>query len=501
MPGKILGIDVQTDSITAVLLQGGFNSYTVTGCARVMIGEAGGLDEALATLGEHVDLKADTFMSAIPGEQVSFRNLRMPFKSAKKLRQTIAFALEETVPFSIDECTVDFTITDQSDQSEILVASVRRRYIADYLTSLKAHAMEPDVLDIGGVSVTLWLLREAGLPDNGLVFEIGSKNATMVLYLKRHISLIRTFSFTDCLAAPAFSSGQTVSSAKAPEDERFESCLEILCTNVRNTLHAFHYQNNREVSPEIAFVTGSGSLAPNTELLLKRFLDIPVEMINVTSDSRVRMEDDITTEWNPALMDSALSLALRGSREKLGFNFRKDEFEFRKKDVTPQKEIRRAAVFLLIILSLISAYGGVDYHFLKRRYRMLDRQIIEIFRTTVPEVKRIVDPVQQMRIKIEEIKKSTIALPGIGEKQRVLDLLREISFRVPESLDMRVTSMTVDPEAVQIKAETDTFNTVDSIKQGLEGTGYFSEITISSANLDRSGKRVGFDLRLKRAHE
>ena len=66
-------------------------------------------------------------------------------------------------------------------------------------------------------------------------------------------------------------------------------------------------------------------------------------------------------------------------------------------------------------------------------------------------------------------------------------------------MDVRIQSMVVDPENVQIKGETDTFNTVDIIKKGLEPSRYLSVVTISSANLDRSGKRVQFEMKLKRA--
>jgi hypothetical protein len=104
-----------------------------------------------------------------------------------------------------------------------------------------------------------------------------------------------------------------------------------------------------------------------------------------------------------------------------------------------------------------------------------------------------------MRVKIDEIKKSALSLPGISGDRKVLDLLRDISLRVPGSLDVKVSRMVVDPEGVQVKGETDTFNTVDIIKKGLEPSEYFSAVTISSANLDRSGKRVQFEIKLQRA--
>jgi Tfp pilus assembly protein PilN len=66
-------------------------------------------------------------------------------------------------------------------------------------------------------------------------------------------------------------------------------------------------------------------------------------------------------------------------------------------------------------------------------------------------------------------------------------------------LNVHITSMVIDPDTVRISGYTDTFNTVDNIKNGLESSASFSDATISSANLDRTGKRVKFEIKLQRA--
>lgn len=499
MARRILGIDIQTDSIAAVQVECGLRGYHVTGCASVMMEDVDGLDEALKALREQVDFKADTYISAIPGEQVSYRNLHMPFRSAKKIRQTIAYEIETMVPFPVEDLVVDFTLIDQSGQSDILAASVRREDISKYLAVLQNHGVEPDILDISGVPVVLWLFRQLEIPDDGILFQIGQKRTTMVLYIDKHISLIRSLAFSDGLMPEAISNSPAYGNAQSQVPKPIVSCFELLCTNVQNTLHAFEYQNDIEVKPEKIFVTGAGNLYPHTVGLLERFFDIPVEEINVLGDDPgIHIDENIAQSWNSATMDSALALTLRGNKQGLGFNFRKDEFQIKRKNTKLKREIRKAAVFLIVILSLLATYFGMDYYFLKERYRMLNKQITETFRQTLPNVKRIVDPLQQMRIEITQIKKSAFFLPGIGGDHKVVDLLRDISIRVPESLDVRVMRMVVDPAAVNIKGETDTFNTVDIIKKGLEPSEYFSSVTISSANLDRSRKRVQFEIKLKR---
>ena len=155
-------------------------------------------------------------------------------------------------------------------------------------------------------------------------------------------------------------------------------------------------------------------------------------------------------------------------------------------------------MFLIVILAFLSADLGAEYYFVKKRNRILDQEIMEVFRQTFPKIQRIVDPVQQMKVAINEIKTSAIADPGMGGDQKILDLLKDISERIPSTLNVQLNSMVVDPETVRISGETDTFNTVDSIKNDLEPSTYFSQVTITSANLDRSGKGVQFEIKLQR---
>jgi general secretion pathway protein L len=497
MPGKILGIDVTSDSVTAVQVEGGLRGYSLTDWSRVVIEETGGLEAALTALSEQMDLTADTCISAISGEQISYRNLQMPFKDKKQISQTIAFTIETMLPFPIRDVLVDFAVVDQSDQSEILAATVRRAYISEYLASLQSHGIDPDLVDVSGVPTGLWLLNQPDIPDDGLLLQMGRKHTIMVLYVDKRVSLVRLLHFGDGISAiegepPVNDQRQ----GAAPE--HLKRAFTELCTDVHNTLHGFQSQTKRTVRPERAFITGEGSLHLQTEGLLEELLEIPAERVNVARDARVHLEEEVAQLWEPGLMDSALALALRDSKKGPGFNFRTGEFEVRKKSVRLWGEIRKVAVYLIVIVCLVGAYFGVDYYLLNKQYSMLDEKITEIYRQTFPDAGRIVDPVEQMKVKIREIKQSELSIPGIGGNQKVIDLLRDISLKIPASLDVTVTSMIVDPESVKMKGETDTFNTVDILKRNLEPSDYFSEVTISSANLDRSGKRVQFEMKMLR---
>jgi general secretion pathway protein L len=496
VPGKILGLDITEDSVIAVQVLSGLKGYQVTACAQTIIKTDEGLEEALKELFERMNLKSDTCLTSIPAEHASYRNLKMPFKETRKIRQTLPFEIETVVPFPSEELVVDFTIVEQADESEVLGVSVRKAYIAEYLAQLHANGIDPDVLDIRCVPIVSWLLRQEETPDDGLLLEIGGKKNLMILYLKRHIALIRTFA-VDGIAPASADSGVGKNEAGSLAPAQIESRLMTFCTNVQNTMHAFAWQVNKQIRPEKVYFTGPGVLYPETGDLLKGFLDIAVEQVDLRGNRKVRLESDVARVWNPGLMDNALALALRDERQGQGFNFRKGAFELKKHYSELKAWIRKASLFLIIILSLLAVDLGTDYYFLKKRYTALDTNIEEIFRKTFPETKRIVDPVQQMRVKIKEIQNS--AHPGVKANQGVMQILKDISQRVPKSTDINVTRLVIDPDTVRISGDTDTFNAVDTIKNRLEPSTYFSAVTIASANLDRTGKRVQFEIKLERA--
>jgi Tfp pilus assembly protein PilN len=211
------------------------------------------------------------------------------------------------------------------------------------------------------------------------------------------------------------------------------------------------------------------------------------------------MNGDVAQAWNAPLMDNALSLALRESKRTQGFNFRRDEFEVKGKYLGIKKELRKGVISIMVVLAFLAADMGIGYYLMKKKYRNLDQEIRKVFMQTFPDVKRIVDPLAQMKIRINQIKGPAATYPGIDGGRNVLDLLKDISKRIPRSLDVRITRMIIDPDMVRMSGRTTTFNAVDNIKNGLESSALFDQVTISSANLDRKGKKVQFEIKLKRS--
>lgn len=150
-----------------------------------------------------------------------------------------------------------------------------------------------------------------------------------------------------------------------------------------------------------------------------------------------------------------------------------------------------------MLLFLLAANAGVEYYALNKQSHLLQQRLETMFRQTLPRVTRVVDPVQQLRVKIRELGKTAVASPDSLAAYPVVDVMAEISARIPQAAEVRMNRFSMDLEGVRITGETDNFNTVDTIKKELGASPLFKQVAISSANLDRSGQMVRFELRIQ----
>ena len=355
MPGKILGFDIGQDSITAVQVKSGLGKYEVLACARVLIEGAEGIDAAIKEMSDQMDLESDFYISSIPCERASYRNLKMPFKDLKKIRQALPFEIETLVPFPIEDLVFDFVADDRSDESEILAVSTEKSFVSEYLARLQGHGIDPDVLDIRCVPTVSWLLRQDGTPDDGLFLEIGEKRVVMILFLNRQIVLIRSiFPAKAAASRPTPSQAGNRGDGSPHHSDPVESHFNSFCTMVQNTLHAFSWQTQKPVNFERIYFNGPGAVQSGAGELLAQLLAVPAEPIDVTRDRRIRIEDGACQNWDPALMSNALALAVRSPKKGMALNFRKGEFDVKDRHFWVKKEMKRVAVFVIVVLSALA---------------------------------------------------------------------------------------------------------------------------------------------------
>ena len=140
MSRKILGLDIQNDAVSAALVRSSIKGNRVEAYQRVPISGQDDIEDAfiqsLETITQRIDVAGSVCVAAVPTDQISFRNVRVPFKDQKKIRQILPFELEPTLPFPVDDIIIDFHPVNMSDHSDIIAATMDKSRLQFYLESL-----------------------------------------------------------------------------------------------------------------------------------------------------------------------------------------------------------------------------------------------------------------------------------------------------------------------------------------------------------------------------
>ena len=74
----------------------------------------------------------------------------------------------------------------------------------------------------------------------------------------------------------------------------------------------------------------------------------------------------------------------------------------------------------------------------------------------------------------------------------VLDLMREITVQIPGDVTVDVKDLAIDRGRVAITGETDSFESVDKIRAGLQKFTGFKRVSLTHAKVGGKGDKVEF---------
>ncbi len=485
----MLSIDIREDIVCGVMLSVTSRAVTVVGCALAVVDERP-LGEVAAEVLLHVGYKDEPCRVSFGAEQFFYRNLTFPFSDKRKINRILPFELEESAPVDMDSLLVDSLVTDKSGkESSVIAAMVDRDFLRQQLFELQSLGLDPEIVAISNVQTALQFSLLQSQTDFVLL-DIGCRRVTMLVMTGGLINLIRTMAFDDgSLANFSFDRNSQLVSARRPE--KTEEALKVMCREINHTLHVF-----TDVGGDVPiYITGPLAGIGDTSSSLSKYLGrdiLPCDLIQ--KPVKVGLECGL---WQGEVMTSALALGLRSGKKQSGFNFRRDEFVKKTSFKKYKKLIPRLGVPLLVCMAVGIGYLWNDFLLKEKELKMLKKQGHEIFSATLPDVKRIVDPVQQLRAEIREMKKGTLGEDNAQPDIKILDLLAEISVRIPESQNVHIVRMVADRNSILVRGLTDNFNTVDNLKKVLEKSPYFSSVTINSANLAPKNAGIRFELKLE----
>lgn len=494
MASRILSIDLQSDLLSAVLLEEG-GTKTLLASTTIIITEQGPA-ELFHELSKRIDCSDCRCLLSLGCHLFGFRNLSLPFSDRKAIAKVLPFELEEGTAETMESMIIDTIIHPlEGGGAEVICAMISEEVLAKYHTALLDAGMVPEQITLSGLPSVEALMAPGPGGKEFLFLDLHLKGATLFLVSGGRLHLIRPLPFSPFpfAASPSagFSEDPQDGSLRIEGLEHSGESFRELALTVRQTLAPLPLDGPPEQLP--VYLSGTAGVIPEVTPWLEANLGLASPSI-IVSDG-LDGQPSLMTKGHGPYLNACLSLGKQFSAAS-SLNFCKGPFSVRGTLTDYGPKLKGVASCLLLALILGTGYLWWDLKSLEEEKAMLLTEITQIFRKTLPHTKRVVDPLQQLRMAIKETQKATASEKGSILPQTVLQVLRALSQRIPRDMEVRLVRMVYEEKGLRIMGLTDSFNTVDSMKTHLLKSPYFGSVTISSTKQNPKDNTIRFELKI-----
>src|SRR5229473_1654415 len=160
MAQRILALELGVDRVLAAVAERSWNSFTLAGVFdKVRADDEADLSGALSRL--VVDAgQPDIVISALAADRAVKRLLELPFKDARRLHQVVPFALEEHLPFPVDNGAVAFSrLGQEGNHTLVMAAMVRKIDLQHHLDLLAKAGLDPKTVTLAPLALAAMFTR------------------------------------------------------------------------------------------------------------------------------------------------------------------------------------------------------------------------------------------------------------------------------------------------------------------------------------------------------
>ena len=149
---RSVGIDIGRYSIKVVELTVAKGSYHFSGAKiyplnQNVVDHEVDIMQTLKQIGTDFKLESARVVTGIPQNFVSMHKVFFPFKERQKILKSLAFEIEDELPFSIDKFIVDAKTIGQVDKtSEVLAIACPKDEIERTIETFNRSGVDPDIL-------------------------------------------------------------------------------------------------------------------------------------------------------------------------------------------------------------------------------------------------------------------------------------------------------------------------------------------------------------------
>jgi general secretion pathway protein L len=476
MSRQRLGLCIGKASVSAVLVKFGLRDHEVIDWAHFPFGEAetDSLSAVLGRIAEIMDLHGVPCSVSIPASEFSFRNIQIPFSDEKKIRQVLPYELEPTLPGPVDRMVIDYQLTATGAENRLLAAAMDRDRLVFYLAKLEEAGMDAEVVTPGGWCVARRLSQSDAKESVDLLLHGEADEAVLFGFGRGRTRLARPVDRSPGRVAPD----------------------PLLAQKVRQVINALELSDEPDAPVHRMLITSAENIDPGSMEAAWAPFGLNAHSWNPAQGVQFPTGHAGDGDLSPVILADAYALALTPGETAASLNLRRGPFRFAPTRARRKRRLAGSAMLMAVLMASLLGNLAVENYRMTQSARRLDQRIETVFRETFPDVTRVVDPLHQMRQKVAAATKLSGGTAGTTTGHRVTEIMDHISRRIPSSMDVELTRLVYTSVQLSLSGNTDSYNTVNQMKTGMEGDTLFSKVKIAAATVDKKDGKIQFTLKV-----
>lgn len=233
---KILGVDIGSTSIKVAELETNAKGFALANFFEITIdtvaapGEARDLQldviDALRKLAAQYDPKETRWVFGVSQSRVSLHEKKFPFRERAKIQKSLAFELEDDIPFDVDETVFAAKIVEfDGPLSEVLTIACPKDAVREVLALATDSGIDPEIVSVEGLALanlfTNWeaapqekLQAATDAPIN-MVLQLGHDHSVLLFMRDRTLIGARSLQWGGAEIAAVLSAKLGFSTAEA----------------------------------------------------------------------------------------------------------------------------------------------------------------------------------------------------------------------------------------------------------------------------------------------
>jgi general secretion pathway protein L len=460
------------------------------------------------------DLPTEHVVVSLAGDRVSTRRLSFPFRDRRKIGPAVPFEVDAQVPFDLRDFFVDWEIIgEQAGCTDVTATLAPRSEVALLLDTIREAGINPRTVEAEGL-VLANLTSIFELEGTHLLADIGHRKTTLCLCVNGRAAAARTvpiagLAVTEALArergiGEVEAEGRKIAEGVFGGPGRKESpagiaVMDQLAREIARTLGSLETATGTPDVPalsEIVLMGGTAHLHRLDEFLAER-TGLRVTRLALPP---AELGAALVAGGDPVVFAPAIALAVRGSmRARTRMNFRQDELARRVDLRKLGRELRWTAGLAGLALVLACAGAIANISLESRRAELLEQHSARLYQEAFPGRPAPASVLGAMKEEVRNAQQRADTLGIYRGNLSALQVLAEISSRVPTDLDVIFEELSIDRQVIQIKGHSPSYGSVARLQDELAKYAPFSEIAVGDITSDARRGGQTFSLRISLA--